>query len=173
MNLIAAVDKNWAIGKGGRLLVSIPEDQKLFQQETMGKIVVMGRKTLESLPGGKPLYGRKNVVLSQNPAFQKKGAEVFHEIDSVLSYLKQFASEDIFVIGGGAIYRLFLPYCDTAHITRIDYAYEADTFFPNLDEEPQWRVTADSGEHTYFNICYEFVRYEKRKQACACSALME
>lgn len=101
MNLIAAVDKNWAIGKGGRLLVSIPEDQKLFQQETMGKIVVMGRKTLESLPGGKPLYGRKNVVLSQNPAFQKKGAEVFHEIDSVLSYLKQFPSEDIFVIGGG------------------------------------------------------------------------
>lgn len=164
MNLIAAVDKNWAIGKNGRLLVSIPEDQKLFQQETMGKIVVMGRKTLESLPGGRPLYGRKNVVLSQNAAFQRKGVEVFHEIDRALSWLAQFPSKDIFVIGGAAMYRQFLPYCDTAHITRIDYAYEADTFFPNLDEDPQWKATADSGEHTYFNLCYEFVRYERGKR---------
>lgn len=161
MNLIAAVDKNWAIGRRGQLLVSIPGDQQLFRQETVGKVIVMGRKTLESLPGGQPLAGRTNVVLTRDPGFQKKGCEIFHSLGEALEYLKQFASEDIYVIGGAEIYEQFLPYCDTAHITWIDYEYEADCWFPNLDRVPGWTVTAVSDEQTYFDLCYEFRRYEK------------
>lgn len=162
MNLIAAVDKNWAIGNQGKLLVSIPGDQAMFRQETMGKVIVMGRKTLESLPGGQPLSGRKNVVLTRNPDFRKKGAEVFHSLKDTLAYLEQFPTEDIFIIGGAEIYRQFLPFCDTAHITWIDYAYEGDTYFPNLDQSPDWKVTAESDEQTYFSLCYEFRRYERK-----------
>lgn len=164
MNLIVAVDKNWAIGKKGNLLVSIPGDQKMFREETLGKVIVMGRKTLESLPGGQPLYGRTNVVLSRNPDFKQKGTEVFHSVEESLEYLKQFSSEDIFIIGGEQIYRQFLPYCDTAHVTWIDFQYEADVFFPNLDKNPDWEVTAESDEQTYFSICYEFRRYERKQK---------
>lgn len=164
MNLIVAVDKNWAIGNKGNLLVSIPGDQKMFREETLGKVIVMGRKTLESLPGGQPLYGRTNVVLTRNPDFKQKGTAVFHSVDESLEYLKQFPSEDIFIIGGDQIYRQFLPYCDTAHVTWIDFQYEADAFFPNLDKNPDWEVTAESDEQTYFSICYEFRRYERKQK---------
>lgn len=164
MNLIVAVDKNWAIGKKGKLLVSIPEDQKLFRQETMGKVIVMGRKTLESLPGGQPLYGRRNVVLTHDEKFSKKGVEVFHSLEETLDFFSQFPTEDIFIVGGSMIYEQFLPYCDTAHVTWIDYAYEADTWFPNLDRDAGWKVTAESDEQTYFNLCYEFRRYERVKK---------
>jgi len=162
MNLIVAVDKNWAIGNKGKLLVSIPGDQKMFREETMGKVIVMGRKTLESLPSGQPLMGRTNVVLTRNESFNKKGTVVFHTVEETLEYLKQFRSEDVYIIGGEEIYRQFLPYCDTAHVTWIDYAYEADTHFPNLDKDPEWHVTDESDEQTYFNLCYEFRKYERK-----------
>lgn len=161
MNLIAAVDKNWAIGNRGKQLVNIPGDQKLFREETMGKVIVMGRKTMESLPGGQPLYGRTNVVLTRNPSYQKKGAVVLHSMEETLEYLKQFPDNDIFIIGGAEIYKEFLPYCNTAHVTYIDYSYEADTYFPNLDKDSGWKVTAESDEQTYFNLCYEFRKYER------------
>lgn len=164
MNLIVAVDKNWAIGKKGQLLVSIPEDQKLFRQETMGKVIVMGRKTLESLPGGQPLYGRINVVLTRNPDYRKKGVTVFHNMEETLEFLKQFPDDTIYIIGGAEIYEQFLPYCNTAHVTAIDYVYEADTYFPNLDQMTEWTVTAESDEQTYFNLCYEFRKYERRQR---------
>ncbi len=162
MNIIVAVDKNWAIGNKGRLLVSIPEDQALFRQETTGKVIVMGRKTLESLSGGQPLAGRTNVVLSRNKNFRQKGAEVFHSIDDTLEFLKDFQDEDVYVIGGESIYRQFLPYCDTAHVTKIDFAYDADTYFPDLDLDPDWEITADSDEQTYFSLCYKFLKYERK-----------
>lgn len=161
MNLIVAVDKNWAIGKKGKLLVAIPGDQKLFREETTGKVIVMGRKTLESLPGGQPLGGRTNVVLTRDPEYKKKGCVILHSMEEALEYLSRFASENIFIIGGAEIYEQFLPYCDTAHVTWIDYSYEADTWFPNLDKRPEWTVTAESDEQTYFDLCYEFRRYEK------------
>ena len=162
MNLIVAVDKNWAIGNKGNLLVSIPADQKLFRQETTGIVVVMGRKTLESLPGGAALKGRTNVVLTRDVNYKKKDVVILHSMEETMEYLKQFKSEDIFVIGGEEIYRQFLPYCDTAHVTCIDYAYEADTHFPNLDKDPEWHVTAESDEQTYFNLCYEFRQYQRK-----------
>lgn len=162
MNLIVAVDKNWAIGNGGKQLVTIPDDQRLFRQETIGKVIVMGRKTLESLPGGQPLAGRTNVVLTKNPDFRKKGAVVMHSAEETLKYLEAYPTEDIYIVGGETIYRQFLPYCDTAHVTWIDYVYDADTFFPNLEKDPQWHVMEESDEQTYFNLCYEFRKYERK-----------
>lgn len=161
MNLIVAVDKNWAIGNKGQLLVAIPEDQKLFREETMGKVIVMGRRTLESLPGSQPLYGRTNIVLTSDKNYKAKGAVVCHSLDETMHKLRDYDDNDIFIIGGQSIYEQFLPYCDTAHVTWIDYTYEADTYFPNLDESGEWKQTADSDEQTYFNICYEFRRYQR------------
>lgn len=162
MNLIVAVDKNWAIGNKGKLLVTIPDDQRLFRQETIGKVIVMGRKTLESLPGGQPLSGRTNVVLTENKDYKKKGAVILHSLEEALKYLEPYPTEDVYIIGGETIYRQFLPYCDTAHVTWIDYSYDADTFFPNLEKDPKWHVTEESDEQTYFNLCYEFRKYERK-----------
>ena len=163
MNLIAAVDINWAIGNGNSLLVSIPNDMKFFREMTKEKIVVMGRKTLESFPGGQPLKNRVNIVLSQNADFSPKGVLVCRSLEELGEALKRYDTEDIFVIGGGSIYSLLLPYCDTAHITKIDHAYEADTWLPDLDKDPAWHVTADSEEQTYFDLEYRFLKYERKK----------
>lgn len=163
MNLIVAVDKNWAIGKDNKLLVSIPQDMKFFRETTMGKVVVMGRKTLESFPGGQPLKKRTNIVITRDKNYAVKDAIVVHSVEEALDELKKYPSEDIYVIGGDSIYRQMLPYCDVAHVTKINHAYEADTYFPNLDEKEDWLVTGVSDEQTYFNLEYEFVRYERVK----------
>ena len=161
MNLIVAVDKNWAIGKENKLLVSIPQDMKFFRETTIGKVVVMGRKTLESFPGGQPLKQRTNIVLTTDKNYSVKDAIVVHTIDELLEELKKYNDEEIYVIGGESIYRQMLPYCTLAHVTKINHAYEADTYFPNLDEKDEWVVTGVSDEQTYFNLEYEFVRYER------------
>ena len=163
MNLIVAVDKNWAIGKANKLLVSIPQDMKFFRETTMGKVVVMGRKTLESFPGGQPLKKRTNIVITRDKNYSVKDAIVVHSVEEALEELKNYNSEDIYVIGGESIYRQMLPHCSVAHVTKIDHAYEADTYFPNLDEQADWLVTGVSDEQTYFNLEYEFVRYERVK----------
>ena len=163
MNLIVAVDKNWAIGKDNKLLVSIPQDMKFFRETTMGKVVVMGRKTLETFPGGQPLKKRTNIVLTRDKNYQMKDAIVVHNVEELLEELKNYEEEEIFVIGGESVYRLLLPYCKVAHVTKIDHTYEADTYFPNLDEMDDWEVTGVSEEQTYFDLEYEFVRYERVK----------
>ena len=163
MNLIVAVDKNWAIGKENKLLVSIPQDMKFFRETTMGKVVVMGRKTLESFPGGQPLKKRTNIVITRDKNYSVKDAIVVHSVEEALEEIKNYNSEDVYVIGGDSIYRQMLPYCDVAHVTKINHAYEADTYFPNLDEKEDWLVTGVSDEQTYFNLEYEFVRYERVK----------
>ena len=121
MNLIVAADKNWGIGKDNKLLVSIPSDMKFFRQETMGKVVVMGRKTLESFPNGLPLKNRTNVVLTSDKNYQVKDAVIVHSIDEVLEELKKYDDDEIYVIGGGKVYEELLPYCDVAHVTKIDF----------------------------------------------------
>lgn len=163
MNLIAAVDKNWAIGNKNQLLVRIPADQKFFRETTTGKVVVMGRKTLESFPNGLPLKNRTNIVLTRNPDYQVSGAVVVHDEQELRRVLEKYPSEDIYMIGGETVYRQFLDECDVAHITKIDFAYEADAYFPNLDERPEWRLAADSEEQTYFDLEYYFYRYERAK----------
>lgn len=163
MNLIAAVDKNWAIGCKNQLLVSIPADMKFFREITTGKVVVMGRKTLESFPNAQPLKKRVNIVLTHDLNFKAGDAVIVHSMEELREELKKYPSEDIYVIGGESVYRELLDDCDTAHITKIDYAFEADTYFPNLDENPQWHITQDSEEQTYFNLEYYFYKYEKIK----------
>ena len=163
MNIIVAVDKNWAIGKDNKLLVSIPADMKMFRQETTGKVVVMGRKTLESFPNGLPLKNRTNIVLTGNKDYNVKDAIIVHTVEELLEEIKKYPSEEVYCIGGDSVYKQLLPYCDTAHVTKIDFAYEADSYFPNLDEDPEWHVAAESEEQTYFDLEYKFVRYERNK----------
>ena len=163
MNLIAAVDTNWAIGKVNGLLGSIPADMKFFRETTTGKVVVMGRKTLESFPNGLPLKNRVNIVLTTDYSYQVKDAVIVHSKEELEEELQKYNSEDIYVIGGESVYRLLLDACDTAHITKIDYAYEADAFFPNLDENPDWEIVADSEEQTYFDLEFYFLKYQKVK----------
>lgn len=162
MNLIVAVDKNWAIGNQNKLLVSIPADMKFFRETTMNKVVVMGRKTLESFPNGLPLKKRTNIVITRDKNYQVKDAIVVHSVEEAVEELKKYDEEEIYVIGGESIYRQMLPYCKVAHVTKINHAYEADTYFPNLDELEDWEVTGVSDEQTYFDLEYEFVRYERK-----------
>lgn len=163
MNLIVAVDNHWAIGKNNQLLVRIPEDQKFFRETTTGKVVVMGRKTLESFPNGLPLKNRVNIVLTRNPKYSVKDAIIVHDMEELHEELKKYKSEDIYVIGGDTIYKQLLDECDVAHVTKIMYEYDADSYFPNLDENPEWEITEESEEQTYFDLEYFFYKYEKKK----------
>lgn len=161
MNIIVAVDNNWAIGNRNRLLVSIPRDQKHFREETTGKVVVLGRRTLETFPQGQPLQNRTNIILSRDRNFRVKGAIVVHSVEELTEELERYDSRDVYIVGGESVYRQMLPYCDTAHVTRIDRKYEADAYFPDLDRDPEWKITADSDEQTYFDIAYTFLKYER------------
>ncbi|MBE5873993.1 MAG: dihydrofolate reductase [Lachnospiraceae bacterium] len=163
MNLIVAVDNNWAIGNKNQLLVRIPNDHKHFREETTGKVVVLGRKTLETFPQGLPLKNRTNIILSKDKNYQVKDAIVVHSIDELLEELKNYNDEDIYIIGGDSVYKQMLPYCDVAHVTKIDHEYEADAYFPNLDKDEEWEIVADSDEQTYFDIAYQFLKYVRRK----------
>jgi dihydrofolate reductase len=161
MNLIVAVDNNWAIGNKNKLLVSIPNDMKHFREETTGKVVVLGRKTLETFPQGQPLKNRTNIILTKNKNFKVKDAIVAHSLEELLDELKNYEDEDIYVIGGDSVYKQLLPYCRVAHVTKVDHEYEADTYFPNLDRDPEWQITAESDEQTYFDLPYQFLKYER------------
>ena len=163
MNLIVAVDKNWGIGSKNKLLVSIPSDMKFFRETTSGKVVVLGRKTLETFPNALPLKNRTNIILTGNKDFKAKDAIICHTVEEVLEELKKYNDEDIYVIGGGTVYRQFLPYCNVAHVTKIDHAFEADTYFPNLDKLSEWEIKETSEEKTYFDMIYEFVRYSRKQ----------
>lgn len=163
MRLIVAVDRNWAIGCRGQLLVSIPQDQKRFRDKTLGKVVVMGRRTLESLPGGQPLYGRVNVVLTKDPGYKVKGATVCHSMEEAVQFLESYDTDDVYVIGGAGVYSQFLPYCDTAEVTWIDFAYAADTHFPDLDKMQEWELTDEGDEQTYFDLCYTYRTYRRKE----------
>lgn len=161
MKIIVAADKNWAIGKDNKLLVSIPADMKFFRETTKGNVVVMGRKTLESFPQGQPLKNRVNIVITKNPDYKVKDAVVVHSVEEAIEESKKNEGE-VFCIGGESIYRAMLPYCDTALVTKIDHAYQADTYFPNLDEDSEWELTGETEEQTYFDIEYVFAKYERK-----------
>ena len=163
MNLIVAVDKNWAIGCGNKLLVSIPADMKFFRETTTDKVVIMGRKTLESFPGGQPLKKRVNIVLTADTDYKVADAVVVHSMEEMEEELQRYNQDDAFVIGGESVYRQLLPLCKTAYVTKIDHEYAADTYFPNLDELADWRLAGKSEEQTYFDLEYEFLRYERVK----------
>ena len=162
MNFIVAVDENWGIGNQGDLLYSIPEDMKFFRQTTLNKVVVMGRKTLESLPGRKPLPKRTNIVVTGNSQYTVEGALVCHSVEEVLEAVKDYAPEDVWVMGGKAVYEAFLPYCQKGYITKIQSQKEADTTLTNLDHLPEWVCTSVSKTYEYEGISYAFCVYENQ-----------
>lgn len=156
MELIAAADQNWAIGKDGDQLAYIPADLKRFQTLTMGHPVILGRKTLATFPGGRPLKGRRNLILSRS-GFQAEGAEVYPNLDELLEH----APEDSFVIGGASVYALLLDRCDTAHITRIEAQFPADVWFPDLDKRADWALTGEEGPHQFEGLTYRYLTYRR------------
>lgn len=161
MNIIVNVSRTWGIGKDGDLLFHIKGDMKFFKETTINNVVVMGRKTLDSLPNGLPLKDRVNIVITRNRDFRRDGVVVVHSVDELLEEIKKYNTE-IFVIGGGEIYNMLLPYCDKAYITKVDSDKEADTFFVNLDEDDTWKAESQSdimGE----KLKYRFVVYNKLK----------
>lgn len=163
MYCIAAVDKNWAIGKNGKLLASIPKDLAYFQKMTTGRTVIMGRKTLESFPKGRPLKNRTNIVITRQEDYKAEGATVVHSVEEVLEAVRGMKDEAVFVIGGESIYREMLPYVDTAYITKIDYAFDADSHFPDLDADPEWELAEEGEEETCFDLIFQFDVYRRKK----------
>ena len=164
MNLIVAVDENWAIGRGGDLLAHMKEDMKFFRNTTKGHVVLMGRKTLDSFPGGQPLKNRTNIVLTANPELEREGVIVVHSIEELLAEAKKYPAEELFVIGGGRVYEELLPYCTKAYITHIHKTFEgADTWFPNLLEDGAWKLTETGESFEQDDFTYTFTTYERVK----------
>ena len=160
MNLIAAVDMNWAIGRGGDQLCYIPADLRRFQALTTGHPVILGRKTLATFPGGRPLKNRRNLILSRDSAFAPEGAEVFRSLEA----LRAAAPANSFVIGGESVYAALLDWCDTAYITKTGRAWEgADAFFPDLDAGPDWEMAEEEEPQEHAGIPFRYVTYRRRK----------
>ena len=159
MNVIVVVDENWAIGNDGDQLVYIPADLKRFQALTTGHTVLLGRKTLATFPGGKPLKNRENIILSSCEGLEIQGAQVVKTIDDAVSR----ANADTFVIGGASVYRQMLPYCKTAYVTKIHKAYpQADTYFPDLDATDEWEVTEQEGVFSHEDITFSYLTYRRK-----------
>ena len=139
---------------------SIPADMRFFRETTKGNIVSMGRTTLESFPQGRPFKNRVNIVITRKKDYKVKGAVIVHSVEEAVKEAKKYEGE-LFVIGGESIYRAMLAYCDTAYVTKIDHAFDADTYFPNLDEDKEWQMITISEEQTCFDLEYYFTVYER------------
>lgn len=160
MELVVNVSENWGIGNGGDQLVYISADLKRFRQLTTGKTVILGRKTLATFPGGRPLKNRRNLILSRG-VMEVEGAEVFPDLPSLLSAIGP--EEEVSVIGGASVYEALLPYCHKAYITRTLGTYPADTFFPNLDEMENWVVTEESDVFEEDGVKFKYMDYVNRE----------
>lgn len=169
MKAIVAVTKNWGIGKDNQLLISIPEDMKFFRNKTAGAIVIMGRKTLESFPGGRPLKNRVNIVITRDPSFAPEGVLSVHDVDEAVRKAEEVRKTDLledgreretFVIGGASIYGQMADLCDTIYVTKIDADCEADAFFPDLDSRAGWMVAEESETAEHEGLRYRFVTYK-------------
>ena len=157
MKLIAAADKNWGIGKDNKLLCHLPGDLKYFKEKTLGKTIVTGRKTLESLPGGKPLPGRKTIILTRDKTLVNDGVQIIHSIEELLS----INDEELIVAGGGQIYNQLLEYCDSCLITKLDCSFDADTFLSDLDTSVDFEMIWQSEEQVENGISYRFTEYKR------------
>lgn len=163
MNLIVACDRNFAIGNNGKLLCNLPEDMRNFKDKTSGKVVIMGRKTAESLPNKKPLKNRRNIILTRNKEKLLPDFEYANGLANLLTLLANEKDEDVWVIGGGEIYKLLLPYCNTLYITEIDEIFSADTYFINYKSKREW-IECKRSKTMYNNdkIPYSFVEYKRK-----------
>ena len=167
MKLIAAVDQNWNLGYRGELLFRIPADLKRFRALTVGNIVIMGRKTLLSLPGGRPLVNRDNIVLTRNTSLDAQGAAVAHSIVELSELLRQpgFAGKEVFVIGGAEVYAQLLPYCEAALITHVNATREADCSLPDLTALEKWEIAEHSEVQIYEDLSFFYVTYQNKRPA--------
>ena len=161
MNLIAAVDERWGIGKDGKLLFHIPDDLKFFKNKTTGNIIVIGRKTLESFPNGKALPDRINIVLSHNSLYKADDIILCSSIKGVLEGIKKYPDREVFIAGGGSVYSEFLDYCDYAYITKVYSTKDADTYLENLDENNDWETVYKSGIKYNNDIKFQFLQYKR------------
>lgn len=159
MELIVNVTKNWGIGFENRLLVSISADLRRFRQLTEGKTVILGRRTLETFPGGRPLKNRRNILLTANPDFRAEGTEIVHSEQELFALLRTLPREELCVIGGASVYRLLLDYCDAARVTKTEFVCSADAFFPELDAAENWRVAAQSEMQEEHGLRFRYVDY--------------
>ena len=158
MNAIVAVDRNWGIGKDNDLLIHLPGDLKYYKEKTIGKVIIVGQRTLESFPGSKPLPGRTNIVLSDDPAFVRDDCIVCRTKDEVLQKAAEYDPETVFICGGASIYRLFLEDCDALYVTKIDAAFDAETYLQNMDTLG-YRVDWASEPQEEKGYSYRFERY--------------
>lgn len=165
LKAIVAVCDDWGIGRDGDMVVTNRADMRHFVNKTKGHPVIMGRKTLESFPGGRPLKDRRNIVLTRDASFTREGVEVVHSVDEALAAVSE---EDVaWVIGGGAVYEQFLPHCVEAEVTHNHVVHPADTFFPNLDEDLAWEAVDHQGVCVVgegqgdAGLRYEFVTYRR------------
>lgn len=161
MKMIVCVSEDFGIGKGGDLLFSLPPDMKFFREQTKEKVVIMGRGTLDSFPGGNPLKNRVNIVLTRDKNFSREGAVVFNTKEEILEYVKQFESDDVFVIGGGQIYEMFKDDCDTALVTRVRKSVPCDTYFFNIDEDSKWTLFEESEIMEHEGMEFSFCTYKR------------
>ena len=163
MNAIVVADQNWAIGCDGDLLFSLPTDMKRFRALTTGGTVILGRKTLDSFPGGRPLPKRRNIVITRNADFDRTGAEIAAGPQAALELAAETEDEKLWIIGGGSVYTALLSKCRRVYLTKVDaVAEEADTFFPNLDKLPGWEIETVSGPVEENGLTYRFVDYVNR-----------
>lgn len=157
MELIAAVDENWALGLGGEQLIYLPGDLKNFKRLTLGHGVLLGHRTLATFPGGRPLPGRENYILSRSAGLAVEGARVLHSVEQALAECR----EDTFVIGGGSVYRQMLPWCTRAYVTRLEGTWQADTWLPDLDADPAWRLSGRSERMEEKGTGFFYTIYER------------
>ena len=184
MKAIVACDKNWGIGKDGDLLFHLQGDMKFFRETTNGGIIIIGRKTLESFPGGKPLPNRTNIVITRNEDYQAEDCIVCHSAEEAAAIAEALdlegafagdegapdagaedagsADQEVYICGGGEIYRMMLPWSDEILVTKIDADMQADTFFPDLDADPEFEMTWESELHEEQGISYRFTKYTRK-----------
>ena len=162
MNAIVVVDQNWAIGREGKLLFSLPTDMKRFRSLTLDGTVILGRKTLDSFPDGRPLPRRRNIVITRNVDFDREGIDIVPSPEAAMEL--SGGDENLWVIGGGSVYAALLSRCKRAYLTKVEAAaQDADTFFPNLDKLPGWEITQTSEPVTENGVTYRFVDYVNTK----------
>ena len=161
MIAIVAVDQNWGIGKDGDQLIYIPEDLKRFKSFTTGNTIVLGRKTVATFPGGRPLKNRRNLILSRNPDYRPEGGEVYENLERLMEQVTD--PDNTYVVGGASVYNALIDRCDKAYVTKIDAAYPADCWFPNLDENPNWEVQEESEELEHEGVKFRYVNYSRKK----------
>ena len=165
MILIASAANDWGIGKDNALLFRVSADMRFFRRLTTGNIVVMGRNTLLSMPGARPLPNRENIVLSRDPSFAPDGVTMARDVPELLSLVRETGGREVYVIGGAAVYETLLPYCDKAYITRFYAQKDADRYLPDLSASPDWELYARSPLYAQDDLYYTFDTYIRKGDA--------